>query len=171
VNLFTIFVLDLWVPIPWQSTEFWWLQVDHRLFLFNLLLAVREGGWRPAAAPPGSWHTWVSLRVPSSTSCGACPRTPPACCSPWISVCNGTWHRSVCGWHDYEDTINTTRRVALFDGNRSSVAGWRTISGNPSETWRTITTYLYSSNATRTYCYGNTIVVITSSCQKNNINN
>jgi len=29
----------------------------HRLILFNLLLAAREGGWRPAAAPPGFWHT------------------------------------------------------------------------------------------------------------------
>lgn len=125
-------------------------------------MAVHEGGWRPAAAPPSSWHTWVSLRVPNSTSCGACPRTPPAYCSPWISVCNGTWHRSVCGWHDYEHTVKTARRVAwsVIDGGRSSVAGWWTISGNPSETWRTITTYLYSSDVlTREYGRSYNVIV------------
>lgn len=95
---------------------------------FHLLLEVHVGGWRPAAAPPDFWHTWGSLRAPNSTSCAACQRTPPAGCSPWISVCNGTWYRSVGGWHDNEDIImvNTGRRARSDRWSR----GW------PVDDWR-----------------------------------
>lgn len=65
----------------------------------HLLWAIHGGDWRPAAIPRDSWHTWVSLQAPNLRNCVACPRTPPAGCSPWRSVCNGTWHRSVGRWH------------------------------------------------------------------------
>lgn len=133
--------------MPVAGNRVQWL-IDHNILLvFYLLLAVHVGGWRPAAAPPGFWHIEGFLRVPNSTNCAVCPRTPPACCSPWISVCNGTWHRSVGRWHVYEDTVNTARvvRPVTNSNQRRSIVGDRL----PDDQWETIRKETNNNNVPR----------------------
>lgn len=146
---------------------------DWLTIIFYLLLAAHVGGWRPAAAPPSFWHIEGFLRVPNLTNCVACPRTPPACCSPWISVCNGTWHRSVGRWHVYEDTVINTARVArpvTIRNRRRSIVGDRL----PDDQRETYNNNVPSSNGLFTRRRGrkdgNKIVIIPSSCRTNNSN-